>query len=498
MKRNMFLLFSVILAMQSISGQNISIDNVQKVTLRNADAIKEGSEVKGYFFFYISDKIDRNTNEYTLRILDNNLNKLKDIKFQDSKNVSIIEASFNGTDLVFLFYDSDEKTLQYDIYGADGKRKHSYTRQLTNKDLQFLELNLSKNTGDESYKGLFPIEGKGFVSIMPSREDKDFTFQLDYFSSNKRKQWNYIPKDGGKISGCMYMGTFNGVIYTLVFRYSSLFDKDPTTAIVGLDLETGKKVSEKSTNGKNRFLPISMSALNEKKAYLFGEYYDNDAILTKSKSKGLSFWEINEKGEISNEKYLSWDQDISKFLNVNSKGKVDELGYVYMHNMVETPDGNIYVIGEGFKVGGLVWSKATITDLVIFTFDKSLNLKETKVYDKNENIVGISGLVSNASGTVVGGQIKFVAGGFDYAYTQMSKDHSYFSVCYSDYVRDKDYKGATFNSITYNDGQFTTDKIKAKSDATNSVILPAKNGQVLIVDYYKKQKRLDVHLEKLN
>jgi hypothetical protein len=105
-KLTVFLMLMSLLA--GTQAQKLSIANIQKASvLRNSDAIKEGSEVKGYYFFYVSDKIDRNTNEYTLQIMDHNLNKLKEVKFQDSKNVSILESSFNGTDLVFLFYNSD-------------------------------------------------------------------------------------------------------------------------------------------------------------------------------------------------------------------------------------------------------------------------------------------------------------------------------------------------------------------------------------------------------
>jgi hypothetical protein len=82
---------------------------------------------EGVLFFYVSDKIDKNTNEYTLRILDNNLKVLKDVKFQDSKNVTILESSFNGTDIIFLFYDSKEKTFEYQVMALMGiKNLFSY------------------------------------------------------------------------------------------------------------------------------------------------------------------------------------------------------------------------------------------------------------------------------------------------------------------------------------------------------------------------------------
>ena len=108
--KKLLLMNFLLIGIQVMYAQSLSIDNIRKVSSRNADVIKEGSDVKGYYFFYVSDKIDKNTDEYTLRVCDNNLKVLKDIKFQDSKDIRILESSFNGTDLIFLFYNSKEKT----------------------------------------------------------------------------------------------------------------------------------------------------------------------------------------------------------------------------------------------------------------------------------------------------------------------------------------------------------------------------------------------------
>lgn len=496
--------------------QKLSIENVQKVSLRNTDAIKEGSDVKGYYFFYVSDKIDRKTNEYTLQITDNNLTKLKDVKFQDSKHVSILESSFNGTDLIFLLYNDDERTFDYQVYGADGKKKFSYMRQLTKKEERFLENTYGALEDDEqTFKGLYPIEGKGFISNTPSREDKDYTFQIDYFGTDKKKQWSYTPTEGAKKFMGDYLGNYNGVVYIQVLKYGSRMDQKPDASVIGLNLETGRLVFEKSTDAKFRFYPASMSVINGGKAYLFGEYFDLNANVIKDKSKGFAFWGIDEKGTTTSEKYLSWDLDMSKYLDVSSKGKIDDFGYMYLHNMVQTADGKIYAVGEGYKkvVSGLgVASKILsmgrssgistmrfkVTDMILLNFDSDFNIKGAKMYEKNNNNIEMPGGAEFVSPAAMGKLIKYYYGGFDYSYTQVSKDQTSFTVCYSDYVRGKDYKGGTFNSISYNDGKITTDKINTKTDATSTSILPAKQGQVLMLDYYRKAKKLDAHFEKLN
>lgn len=497
-------------------AQTKTIEGVRRSAIRTSDAIKEGTDVKGYYFFYISDKIDKNTNEYTLDIVGPDLSPLKSIKFQDSKKTTILESSFNGTDLIFLFYDREDLTFEYQVYGADGKKKSfSYNRQLTKKEKRFLQASyLAVNDDENTYKGLYPIEGKGFISNMPSREDKDYTFQVDYFSTEKRKTWTYAPTEGGKRFSGDYLGYFNGVVYFEVLRFGGAFDQKPDSYIMGLDLETGRKIFEKPTDSKYRFYPASLSVLNNGKAYIYGEYFDLNDNISKDKSKGFAFWGIDEKGMILSEKYNSWDLEMGKFLSVNSKGKIDDFGYLFLHNMIQTSDGSIYAIGEGYKkvasalgiaaaiLGGgnsnISTIKIKVTDMMLIKFDKDFNVKEAKVYDKNSNNVELLSGYEFVSGPLIAKMIKYTYGEFDYAYTQTNKDFSAFTICYSDYVRGKDYKGSTFNSISYNDGKITTDKINTKSNATRSWILPAKMGQVLIIDFYRKDKKLEAHLEKLN
>ena len=348
---------------------------------------------------------------------------------------------------------------------------------------------------------------------MPSREDKDYTFQIDYFSTEKRRQWTYTPTEGAKKFVGDYLGSFNGVVYIEVLKFTGMFDQKPESSIIGLNLETGKQVFEKTTDSKYRFYPASMSLLNDGKAYLYGEYFDVNGNISKDKSLGFAFWGIDEKGKILSEKYCSWDLDLGKYLNVSSKGKIEDFGFMYLHNILQTSDGNIYAIGEGYKkvvsalgIAAKILSrnsnistlKIKITDMMLIKFDKDFTVKEAKIYDKNSNSVELQSGYEFVSTPLIGKLVKWVYGEFDYAYTQTNKDVSSFTVCYADYVRDKDYKGATFNSISYNDGKITTDRINAKSEGRRAWVLPGKQGQVLLVDFNKKERRLQAHFEKLN
>src|SRR6185369_15500171 len=116
-KRLLFLLLAVITASNNLFPQTkISFENVRNIYVRNSGQIMDGEELKGYFTFYVIDKKDKKTNAYSIQILDNNLNKIKDFEFEDDKNIQVLESSYNGNSIMFLFYNEKEKTLEYRTY----------------------------------------------------------------------------------------------------------------------------------------------------------------------------------------------------------------------------------------------------------------------------------------------------------------------------------------------------------------------------------------------
>jgi hypothetical protein len=509
-----FIICSALLVVSMYTmAQKVSLENVIKPFKTNFGAIKEGTDVKGYYFFWASDKIDKNTYEWTLRITDVALKTLKEVKLQESKKTAILETSFNGTDLILLFYDDEENTFDYQVYGADGKKKFNYSRQLTKKEERYLKFTYLASDDEKNYKGLYPVEGQGFISNMPSREDKDYTFQIDYFGTNKRKQWTYIPQMSGKKFVGDYLGSYNGVIYVELLKFSGMLDGNPESSILGLSLETGKLLFETPTDGKFKFYPATMSVMNDGHSYIYGEYFNSNDNIAKDKSLGFAFWSIDEKGKIQSEKYLSWEQHMGKYLDVTSKGKIADFGFMFLHNMVQTSNGDIYAIGEGYKKAASALGiaatlltrnsnvstiKVKVTDMLLIKFDKNFDVKQATIYDKNSNSVELQSGMEFVSTPLLGKMIKYNFNEFDYSYSQTNKDVSAFTVAYSDYVRGKDYKGSTFNTISYNEGKITTDHINTKSDASRSFVLPSTQGSVLILDIYKKDKKLEGHIEKMN
>src|SRR5215217_8386996 len=208
MRKKEFLIFLcfAFFCVHSFAQSKLSIDKVYSVTLRNSGPIIENEQIKGYYFFYQSDKVDKKTNEYTLQLLDENLNKLKDIKFTDSKNIALLESSFNGSSIVFMFYDDDQNMLDYRLYSMEGKQTYTYSKILDKKSEKYFKQQLAMSGAEESEnQNVFDIPGKGFVTVTALREDKNYTYDINFYASGKKRTWTYNPIEEGKFTSAQYL-----------------------------------------------------------------------------------------------------------------------------------------------------------------------------------------------------------------------------------------------------------------------------------------------------
>jgi hypothetical protein len=242
-----------------------------------------------------------------------------------------------------------------------------------------------------------------------------------------------------------------------------------------------------------------------------GPYYNGDDNVTHDESLGLGVWIMNNQGKLIRSKYISWASDLSKFLKVSNKGNLADLGYVYFHRIVQTADGRVFAIGEGYKknanAAGIAmsvltrsyasnWTKLVITDMLFLELTENFELMNAKIYEKNRNTFPVMG-----SDFVTPHALALLAkadGAFDYTFTQMGENKESFTSGYTDYEKSKNYKGLVFHSISYYDGKVSNDQINLKTEASNLRIMPAKAGSVMLLEYFKKDKRLEMRMEKIN
>lgn len=481
----------ICIALQSKAQKNLSIENVRTVYLRSTGPIKTQEEVKGYYTFYESDKVDKKTNEYTLQIMDENLNKVKDVKFLDSKKVTLEESAYGNSNLAFKFLNQNESLYQVKVLGVDGQEKFEYTHKIDDNTLGMMGA-IKKMMPTADPKRLFAVEDKGFISVYPVFKGFRSNTEIKFYSSKTKSEWTYLPSEI-KRGGASYLGCTDNLV---LFIVAEMQDSKMESWILGLNLQNGQKVFEvRSDLDQYMLAPMHVVKVKGTENFLImGAYFNKKDTDSKAKNLGVGMWLINEKGKILNSKYNSWDTEISKVLSVDAKGKIDDFGYAYFHEIVETANGEYFAIAEGFRRKAQI----SVTNMLLLHFDQKFDVRAATIYEKNSNTIDIpSILLTPALQGGMGGSMSAFYG-FDYAFTQMDKSRSAFSVGYTDYVKAEGYKGLTFNSISYYNGQFTTDKINLKTESGNMRIFPAKPGSLMIMEYFKKEKKIDMRLEKLN
>jgi hypothetical protein len=243
---------------------------------------------------------------------------------------------------------------------------------------------------------------------------------------------------------------------------------------------------------------------------LFGTYMNVGDSEKKGKSIGLYTQSIDKSGKLVKEVFNSYATEISKVIPMNQKGKIEDFGFLYIHEMIQTEDGKIFLIGEQFKkVASAMGIAATllgstsssvvnvsIGDLAIIEFSPDFKINSFKIYEKTSSKLGLPAGAGMLNAQMLG---KFVdiMGGFDYAFTQRLNNNKSFSVGYLN--RDKEEGGkkkSIFGALNYNNGTFTEQKISLENEATSTSCSPAKPGYVMISEYYRKLKKIELRLEK--
>ena len=95
-----------------------------------------------------------------------------------------------------------------------------------------------------------------------------------------------------------------------------------------------------------------------------------------------------------------------------------------------------------------------------------------------------------------------VYGWYDYSYTAVSSDKKQFNTAYVNYdksIKKSEGSKSVIGTISYTkDQKIVTDKIILKTKPTIFWVLQAKPGYVAIFEYFKKEKKATLRLEKLN
>ena len=505
-----------ILAMPNttLQAQKVVIDNVLKAKSRGSGTIINKNVVAGYYAFYMLDKAEKGKNNFMLVLYDQDLVKVASDKFVADKYTIANESAYNGTNLVIKFSSLKTKAYTYKSYNAKAENIGTATAKMESQ----MDYGTSDpRTGEQGENKLLIPTDEGFVDyfILQKGIKVKTRYGMRLIGNDGKIAWTYTSPDKPKdFEGSAPLTIGGGVIISQVTKRPNLFSRDAEEYLLGVSLETGKKLFENSVEDPTHAV-IGLSAdAREDGGTLYGLYFDKDAKTAKDPSKGLFSFQFGYDGKVTARKFISWEKDVAAFLPVSSKGKIKDIGHLYFHKFQRTADGKTFGIAEQFRreasalgiatqVLGQGRSntsvvKAAIEDIYLFEFDQKFDLAGVTVYDKSKTNVELPSGAEYWTPRTTGYMLDLY-GQFDYTFTQASTDNSEFYVGYLD--RQKMEKGKRdwiFGAITYRDGGLTTDKTVVGSEATWFTVQPAKPGYFVVTEYFRKKKTLEFRMEKFN
>ena len=480
------------------SAQSGGIDGVLQVELQQMGPIKDGAKVAGYYMFYKTDRAPKGMADYALQILDPELNVVMTKKFTEGKYTVLKNAVSNGRSVLFKFYDPKKFTVKMKGYNFKGEQVITKSRTITERQEKSMYMQPNPLLDE---LGVVPIPNYGYMEYAPKKLDK-LTYTATFLPDSKDNRTWRKNGNGNKVEFAQSICSVDNIAISLIYsREKLLSTKDMEMHVIGFDATSGDKAFDLNLNKIKHNTLILNGQPDGENIVLYGLDFEPGDKITK-KSRGLLKLTLDKSGEILDAKSLDWQKDF-KF---NTSGEKD-YGNFYVHDFFAGANNHTFIIGEQISLNGgmtalgaVLGSRGVtfkIEDLIIIELDENFKVVSKKVVEKTRNSFTIPG-IPFASIQMIG-LMADIYGYFDYEYIQPKNRPGDFTLGYVDWERKAGEKnGFVFNGLTYSDGEYSSDKIKLSKKGSVVRVMEGKPGYVCLVEYLKKEKRIEYRLEKIN
>ena len=472
----------------------------------NTTLFDSAHDLYGYFYVYKLDAKDKKTINYEFVVLDKNLNKINNGKFEGFKSTAFLESTFNDCtlmgdnliiDKLYVSYSQGVTYILLNTFQIISLKDNSVSKEKQFKNNEFVDVDLTKLKSMKLYmdKSRFYINAysnkynSGFF-VTDENSAKETTF----FDSNLEKKWTYAYNNTDTLKN--YYSDFkfrllkDNVIYATE-RYNDKISKKKTFNILAINYTTGEKIYEyELDNNKDSIYHTFEFKVINNKLIVSGFYNTNIGSLDfRDYYKGIYKIVLDENGQEVEKVYHTW-----KYLNpkvaVNKKGMLKNGFYLKHQKTFVFDDGTISMLNEVYRpasnpawfvplVNWFTYIPSVTKDFIILNFDKNFNLNSVDTISKQK---------SRNNNT-------------DYLFSQTLNSNK--GVVFFHLNNRKDPKTKKkelmlgINSIVA--GKLTQELIPLYKKKQYVITpLPAKEGYIMLRESNEKDKYNQIRLEKLN
>ncbi|MDJ1466617.1 DUF6770 family protein [Xanthocytophaga flava] len=479
MQRIVILLLVYCAFIISTSAQNLSTLNTITVRIANSGRIMYNNEVKGYYSLYLLDSTKKEPlKTYLFLIQDENLRKLDSVEIKQEKDIRLQSIVFNGQAFGVLF-------SKIDFTGPKIMEKHillSYDRNL--KQLGKTE---KKDRVYFNKVKLVSIPNEGFIlyAHMTTKYTNQLHQQWEY---NREYSWENTFADS------KYLGSLQirEDAYTTEKKDTSKFYRN---TLIVQDITTGNLLASVPLWDKTYYMEpnkVIYDSLNHSMD-VFGDLYTKNTLYVFSQNTGLFHLKIDISGKILRRDFNLWTTAFQGFFN--EKAKTKQGINFFFHDILQTKDGTIFLIGEEHS---RTFSRLVAYDIVIFELDSTFTLKEIHTFAKTKQRKRTTDGLNNSMHHRLKSLSSSKNGYFDYRFSQLTDKGNGFIAAFLDPLESKD--KIQFMILVYTpEKNFGIDRITPNyTSAIKTVIEEAKSGYIKISQYDSKKKKLDMQLVKIN
>lgn len=497
-------------------AQDYTLENVGRNALRNSGSIVENGVITGYYFFYYSEKVSRKESRYEIVILDADLNEKASESIVESKATYLLEASYNGDVILFKFYDSKNREVSYRSINKDGKLSKKESREANKYEIG--GYTTAMNNGSQSVN-MNRVSDEYFVDVY-TYKDKKVTYTVNCLNNTGRSVWEYTPTVKKGVKQGSFLASNEDNILILESSSKSIMSRDYSFEVINLDASGEEKYRVPMATSRYTLLPYNAVIGDDGMITIMGEYFDIKDKALKAESKGIFVTKLDENGAEVDANYISWSKDLKSAVAAEYRKDIGKYSLIF-HDVQLTKSGKIIAVTEQYRkqlsAGGTALKLAAaamngvstnassleikIADLLVITIDENLELESAEVLEKKPSKIVLAQDYSLVSRHVLAKMLQ-AQGAFDYAFSQVNADRTLVSIGYFD-VDKKDGKigrEVVFKMANYTDGEeeLVIDQVDLSTDASAIYVIPAKSGNVLLAEYFRKEKTMEVHLEPLN
>lgn len=516
MTRNIFLLLLItVCGLQgAIAQKSLSLNDAATPTvLYSSGTIQRNNQIGGYYFLMQADRVDKTTNAYVLHVLDENLNRVRKMKFNATASISLQEAAASDSSMAFLFYYPADKKYELRIYDNNGELLQSYTRAFDSNKRRLHLQNMSLHNESDGNRTLFEVGNHGYMAVFVRWQSKGTcTYDINFYDTQKRKTSKFSPGVADRdFLRADYLAKTDSLLFLEITNRRS---SRATSSIVAFNIHTKKKAFEVNANKEKwQFEPTAVLPVpGQDTIVMVGKYFEKDVKHVKSNGKGIAIYRVSRHtGAILTRAYNSWETEISRHYSCDKKGQNAENGYLYLHNATLGPNGKVFVAAEGYYrrmyAYGFVHSTIFLpfhmtpsftrvrnTDMVVLEFNATDKLVKAVSYDKPPTTMMARMDFLNRHMVARNARVH---GLFGYRFIHPAGDPGHFSICYYDGRKSGEERGY-FTWLRYNGQKFRQYDVPLYSREVRNTVLPAKPGFLLIVEDNRKEKTVSMRMEKIS